>query len=54
MEIHSASNEFLFITDVLAETLFKNTKINISSKRRLLFINTLLTTLITVHLSVAL
>ena len=43
MEIHSASNGFLFITYVLAETLFKNTKINISSKHRLVLINTLLT-----------
>ena len=43
MEIHSASNVFLFITYVLAETLFKNTKINISSKHRLVLINTLLT-----------
>ena len=40
MEIHSASNVFLFITYVLAETLFKNTKINISSKHRLVLINT--------------
>ena len=43
MEIHSASNGFLFITYVLAKTLFKNTKINISSKYRLVLINTLLT-----------
>ena len=43
MEIHSASNVFLFITYVLAETLFKNTKINIPSKHRLVLINTLLT-----------
>ena len=43
MEIHSASNVFLFIMYVLAETLFKNTKINISSKHRLVLINTLLT-----------
>ena len=43
MEIHSASNVFLFITYVLAETLFKNTKINIPSKHRLVLINTFLT-----------
>ena len=43
MEIHSASNVFLFITYVLADTPFKNTKINISSKHRLVLINTLLT-----------
>ena len=43
MEIHSASNVFLFITCFLAEKLFKNTKINIFSKHRLVQINTLLT-----------